>query len=104
LLQSFVFRGALVEEIIGKDHVGDPQAEEHHQHSPRVHGHGHADLGRAVGHTVREAGAALLCAVNQIVTVVDHVIVSLSDGGIVQALVSGLDLVDRKNMFLTLLS
>lgn len=97
LLQSFVFRGALVKEIVGEDHVGHPQAEEHHQCSAGVHRHGQADLVCAVCHANREAGAALLCVVDEAVTETDQIGALVPDGGVIQAVVGdGLNLEDEE--------
>lgn len=92
LLQSFVLRWTLVKEIIREDHVGHPQAEKNHQRSSRVHGHGKADLVCAVCHTNRKASASLFCVVNQTITIVDNIEALVSNGGITQAFVSGLNL------------
>lgn len=96
LLQSFVFRGALVKEIVGEDHVGHPQAEEHHQCSAGVHRHGQADLVCAVGHANRKAGAALLCVVDEAVTETDQIGALVPNGGVIQAVVGdGLNLENK---------
>lgn len=101
LFQSFVFRGALVEEIVGEDHVGHPQAEEHHQCSAGVHGHGQADLVCAVCHANREAGAALLCVVDEAVTETDQIGALVPDGGVIQAVAGdGLNLEDKRGRIL----
>lgn len=104
MLQSFVFRGALVKEIVGEDHVGHPQAEEHHQRSAGVHRHGQADLVRAVCHAYREAGAALLCVVDEAVTETDQIGALVPNGGVVQAAVGdGLNLEDKRGRILVCL-
>lgn len=96
LLQSFVFWGALIKEVIWEDHVGHPQAEEHHQRSSRVHRHGKTDVVCAVRDTNGKAGAAFLCVVNQTIAVIDQIKALVSIGGIIQAFVSGMDLKDKQ--------
>lgn len=89
LLQSLVFRRALVEEVIGEDHVGHPQTEEHHQRPSGVGWHGQADQVGAVRHSDGEAGAAFLRDVDVAVTVIEQIGALVADGGIIRAVVRG---------------
>lgn len=83
LLQSLVFSRALVEQVVGEDHVGHPQAEEHHEGSSGVRWHGEADQVSAVRHSDGEAGAALLGDVDEAETVIDQIRSLVPDGRVI---------------------